>query len=71
MKAKDLCTIVTPFGKYRYRHLPMGLKNSPDVAQSIMEEILGDLDVEVYIDDITVFSKDYDEHMEKVNEVLK
>ena len=71
MKAKDLCTIVTPFGKYRYRRLPMGLKNSPDVAQSIMEEILGDLDVEVYIDDITVFSKDYDEHMEKVNEVLK
>jgi len=70
-EGKDLCTIVTPFGKYRYRRLPMGLKISPDVAQSIMEEILGDLDVEVYIDDIAVFSKDYDEHMDKVNEVLK
>lgn len=49
----------------------MGLKFSSDVVQSIMEEILCDMDVEVYIDDITVFRKDYDEHMEKVNEVLK
>ena len=33
----------------------MGLKISPDVAQSIMEEILGDLDVEVYFNDIAFF----------------
>lgn len=48
-KSKSLCTIVIPFGKYRYCHLPMGLKISLDVAQSIMEQILHDLDVEVYI----------------------
>ena len=69
--SKDLCTIITPFGKYRYCRLPMGLKISPDVAQSIMEDILGDLDVEVYIDDIAIFSKNYDEHMDKVNIVLQ
>ena len=70
-KSKDLCTIVTPFGKCRYCRLPMGLKISPDVAQSIMEQILHDLDVEVYIDDISIFSNSYEEHMEKIDQVLK
>ena len=63
-QSKDYCTIVTPFGKYRYKRLPMGLKISPDVAQSIMEHILHDLDVEVYINHIGVFSKTYEEHIE-------
>ena len=70
-EGKDLCTIITPFGKYRHRRLPMGLKISPDVAQSIMEEILGDLDIKVYIDDIAIFSNDYEEHMQKINTVLQ
>jgi hypothetical protein len=42
-ESKDLCTIVTPFGKYRYRRLPMGLKCSLDVAQEVMENIFHDI----------------------------
>ena len=49
----------------------MGLKMSPDVAQSIMEKILGDLDVEIYINDIAFVSKIYDGHMDKVNTWLQ
>jgi hypothetical protein len=37
--SKHLCTIVTPFGKYEYQHLPMGLCNSPDIFQECMYEI--------------------------------
>ena len=69
--SKDSCTIITPFGKYRYCRLPMGLKISPDVAQSIMEQILHDLDVEVYIDDLGIFSNSYEEHMNKIDQILK
>jgi len=55
-ESQDLCVIVTPFGKYKYLRLPMGIKQSPDVAQEIMEDVLQGLDdVEVYIDNIGIF----------------
>jgi hypothetical protein len=37
--SKCLCTIVMPFGKCAYQHLPMGLCNSPDIFQECMYEI--------------------------------
>ena len=54
MKGKS---VVPPFGKYKYTRLPMGLKCSPDIAQSVMENVLtGIYDADIYINDIGAFS---------------
>ncbi len=71
-ESQDLCTIVTPFGKYKYLRLPMGLKCSPDIAQTAMENVLSDTeDADVYIDDVGVFSDDWDHHVKLIATILR
>ena len=69
--SKILYTIATPFGLYRYNRLPIGISQSPDIAQEIMEQVLhGIYDLEVYINDITCFSNKFDAHMVLLRLVL-
>ena len=50
--------------------MAMGLKPSPDFAQSIMEQVLSGLDMDVYIDDIAIFSDTFEEHIAQLDKVL-
>jgi len=70
--SKKLCTTILPWGKYQYQRLPMGIKNSPDMFQSIMMDLLGDLEYAgTYIDDILITSnRTYEEHLAELDEVL-
>ena len=72
-ESKELCTIATPFGLYRYRKLPMGICQSPDIAQEVMEKVLRGIadDLEVYIDDIGIFSTEWTDHMRVLDAVCK
>jgi hypothetical protein len=71
-ESKNLCTIATPFGKFKYNGLPMRLKHSPDFAQEVMENIYREKeDAEVYIDDIGAFSNSQEEHMALLSKILK
>ena len=48
----------------------MGISCAPDFNQDIIEDILRAHNVEVYIDDIGIFSNSWEEHVKKINEVL-
>ena len=70
-ESKELCTISTPFGNYRYNRVPMGLKISPAFAQSKMEQCLADIEeLDVYIDDVGVFTSDWSSHLSALDRTL-
>jgi Reverse transcriptase (RNA-dependent DNA polymerase). len=70
-ESSNLCVIVTPFGKYKYKRLPMGICLSTDIAQEIMESVLQDIEgVEIYLDDIGIFSNNWDSHIQTLQIVL-
>ena len=63
----------TPQGKYEWKVLPMGLCNAPAVFQSTMNRIFGpymNKFVCVYLDDILVYSRDAEEHLEHLQKVF-
>ena len=71
-ESKDLCTIITPFGKCKWNKLPMGVSCAPDIAQSVMSQLFCALDqVSCFLDDIGVFDSTFDSHMESLDKVLK
>lgn len=63
-----------PLGFYEYNRLPFGLSNAPATYQRLMEDILGDLNHRiclVYLDDVIVFSKTFEEHLTRLGQVFQ
>lgn len=61
-------------GLYQFRVLPFGLKNSPMTFVRLMNEVLrGYLDdfVQVYLDDIVIYSDSFDNHLDHLAKVLE
>ena len=49
--SQKLCTIITPWGKYQYQRLTMGVNVSPDVFQEKISELMEGLEfVRTYLD---------------------
>ena len=61
------------FGLYEYIVMPFGLKNAPPTFQRMMNELFMDYLYDwmvVYIDDILIYSKTFEEHMEHLKIVF-
>ena len=54
----NLCTIVIPWGKYRYKRLPMGISNSPEIFQQKMNDLFCGFEfILAYMDDLLIFKR--------------
>ncbi|CAN6301690.1 unnamed protein product, partial [Urochloa humidicola] len=63
----------THFGHFEYKVMPYGLTGAPATFQAIMNHILAPLlrkCVVVFIDDILIYSKSYEEHVQHVKMVF-
>ena len=65
-----LTTFGTPFGRYRYLRMPMGLCSSSDVYQRAIEQLLTDYPCQIIMDDILIAGKTEDEHDSNVRRVM-
>ena len=71
-RSSTLTTFNTPFGRYKYLRLPMGIKSSSDIYQRKMIEAFGHIDgVEVVVDDILVHGETLQQHNERLQKVLQ
>ena len=63
---------VTPDGTYEFLRMPFGMKNSGATLVRGMREVLSGMSgVESYIDDLIVFSSDWETHLRTLEELLK
>ena len=70
--AKQLCTIVLPWGKYEYQNLPMRVCNSPDIFQEKISNICDSFNmVRYYIDGVLLITKNnFEGHIKYLDRVM-
>ena len=61
--SQDKTAMQTPFGMFIYQRMPFGLRNAPPTFQRFMTMVVSGLEnVQVYIDDIVVYTQTYEQH---------
>ncbi len=70
---REKTAFTTGQGLYQWRSMPMGLSNAPATFQRLMELVLRGLPWHicmVYLDDILIYNKTFEEHMSSLKEVF-
>ncbi|KAJ7998214.1 hypothetical protein DPEC_G00220270 [Dallia pectoralis] len=73
-KDREKTAFTTPLGLYEFDLMPFGLCNAPATFQRLMQRCLGGLvhdSLLIYLDDVIVFSPDFDSHMLHLEQVFE
>ena len=72
-EASNLFTIILTWGNYKYKYLPMGVCNSPDIFQEKMNEMIPRIEfIRACIDDLLIITKgNWYDNLNKLELVLK
>jgi hypothetical protein len=73
-KDRDKTAWICKFGQYRYCRMPFGMYNSGATFQRLIDLVLSGISYISclsYVDDIIVFSKSFDEHLDRLSAVLQ
>ena len=72
-ESADKTTFITRKGAFKFKVLPFGLSNAPAVFQRLMKLVMQVLTWEaclVFLDDIVVMSKSFEQHLERLRAVF-
>jgi hypothetical protein len=70
---KEKTTFTTPWGTFMYDKIPFGMMNAGATFQRAMDvAFMGEKDkfMVIYLDDITIFSKSDDEHLQHLKKIF-
>ncbi|XP_044158409.1 uncharacterized protein LOC122944239, partial [Bufo gargarizans] len=71
---REKTAFTTPMGLFEFNCMPFGLCNAPGTFQRLMERCLGHKNFEtvlLYLDDVIVYSKTYEDHLKHLAEVFE
>ncbi|GFW41655.1 hypothetical protein TNCV_4035701 [Trichonephila clavipes] len=68
---RDKTAFVCPFGTYRFKRMPFGLKNALTTFQRLMDIFRRGLSVLAYLDDIIIISPTFEQHLADLEAVFK
>lgn len=67
----NLTTFISPFGRYKFRRLPFGIKSAPEVFQKRIRETVPDgPGIVGLMDEFVIFGATEEEHDKRLREVL-
>src|ERR1051325_7732051 len=73
-KDKEKTAFVTLYGTYEYNVMPFGLNTAPSTFQGLMNKILWKYighSVWVYLDDVVIYSRTFEEHLIHLKQVFE